>query len=87
VRARVQARVNRLLNGDRDDPYGVVVRLGQQLETVLLTEQVLPTVVQTVAEALRVPSAALSLHDRVGRELEVAAGARRTVRRTGRSAA
>ena len=32
VRQRIQQAVNRLIYGDRDDPYAAVARLGQRLE-------------------------------------------------------
>jgi signal transduction histidine kinase len=73
VRVRVQAWINRLLYGERDDPYSVLVRLGQRLDNTLAAESVLPTIVQTVAEALRLPYAAITLRDRDGADLEVAA--------------
>jgi signal transduction histidine kinase len=76
VRGRVQMWVNRLLYGDREDPYGVLVRLGQRLENTLAVESVLPTIVQTVAEALRLPHAAITVLDRHGEELELAATGR-----------
>ena len=47
--------------GERDDPYAVISRLGQRLESTLAPEAVLPTIVETVREALRVPYVAISL--------------------------
>jgi signal transduction histidine kinase len=47
--------------GDRDDPYRVVSRLGQRLEATLAPEAVLPTIVETVAQALKLPYAAMTL--------------------------
>jgi signal transduction histidine kinase len=73
VRDRVQTGVNRLLYGDRDDPYGILVRLGQRLDDTLAAESVLQTIAQTVAEALRLPHAAITLRDRDGTDVEVAA--------------
>jgi hypothetical protein len=61
LRDRVQRAVNRLLYGDREDPYDALARLGRRLETVLEPEQVLPSIVEAVAQALRVPSAAIEL--------------------------
>jgi signal transduction histidine kinase len=73
VRMRVQSAINRLLYGDRDDPYSVVVRLGQRLDNTLAAESVLPTIVHAVVEALRLPYAAIRLRGRDGEDLEVAA--------------
>jgi signal transduction histidine kinase len=47
--------------GDRDDPYRVLSRLGQRLEATLAPDTVLPTIVETVAQALKLPYAAISL--------------------------
>jgi signal transduction histidine kinase len=50
--------------GERDDPYVVLSRLGQRLEGTLAPEAVLPTVVATVREVLRLPYVAIYLkHD------------------------
>ena len=61
LRDRLQRVVNRLLYGERDDPYAALSRLGRRLEATLTPEAVLPTVVQTVKEALRVPYAAVEI--------------------------
>ncbi|MCC7359842.1 MAG: GAF domain-containing sensor histidine kinase [Anaerolineales bacterium] len=61
VRERVQRGVNRLMYGERDEPYAVLSRLGQRLEATLLPEAVLPTLVETVAQALKLPYAAVLL--------------------------
>ena len=61
ARERVQAGVNRLLYGDRDEPYAALARLGQRLETTLVPEAVLPTIVETVAQSLKLPYAAIEL--------------------------
>jgi signal transduction histidine kinase len=61
LRDRLQRVVNRLLYGERDDPYAALSRLGQRLEAALTPEAVLPTVVRTVKEALRLPYAAVEI--------------------------
>ena len=61
LRDRLQRAVNRLMYGERDDPYAVVSRLGERLESTLVPEAVLPTIVETVKEALRLPYAAIAL--------------------------
>lgn len=50
LRDRLQKGVNRLLNGDRDDPYAVMTGLGRR-----------PTVVTTIKDALRLPYVAIGL--------------------------
>lgn len=61
VRDRLQRAVNRLMYGDRDEPYRAISRLGDRLSASLTTEEVLPTVVATVASALRLPYVAIEL--------------------------
>lgn len=61
LRNLVQRGVNRLMYGQRDEPYQVLTRLGQQLETALEPSSVLPVTVQTVARALKLPYIAIAL--------------------------
>ncbi len=62
LRERLQRGVNRLMYGERDDPYAVLSRLGQRLEATLDPKSVLPTIVETVAGALKSPHAEISLY-------------------------
>ncbi|HET7479898.1 MAG TPA: histidine kinase [Rubrobacteraceae bacterium] len=74
LRDRLQRAVNHLMYGERDDPYNVLSRLGQRLETVLAPDAVLPTIAETVREALKLPYAAVTL-PRDGRfEVSAASG-------------
>lgn len=61
LRERVQRAANRLLYGDRDDPYAVVSRLGEQLERAVDPDAVLPGIVATVEASLQVPYVAVQL--------------------------
>lgn len=61
LRDRLQRGVNRLLYGERDDPYAVLSSLGRQLETTLAPDAVLPTIVGTLKEAFRLPYVAIVL--------------------------
>jgi len=61
LRARLQRTINRLMFGERDDPHAVLSRLGRRLEATLAPEAVLPTIVETVAQALKLPYAAIAL--------------------------
>lgn len=61
LRERLQQGVNRLMYGDRDDPTAVLSRLGQRLEASLEPDFVLPAVVETVAQALKLPYVAIAL--------------------------
>jgi signal transduction histidine kinase len=61
LRQWLQRLVNRLMYGDRDDPATVLARLGQRLETALAPEAVLSLIAETLAQALKVPYAAIEL--------------------------
>lgn len=61
LRERLQRAVNRLMYGERDDPYAVIARLGRRLETAFEPAAVLPATVETVAQALKLPYAAITL--------------------------
>jgi two-component system NarL family sensor kinase len=63
LRERLQRGVDRLLYGQRRDPYGVLAGLGRQLDATLAPEAVLPAVVQTLAQALKLPYVAVELGD------------------------
>jgi hypothetical protein len=62
LRDRLQRGVNRLLYSERDEPYAVLSRLGQRLEAALDPKSVLPTIVETVAGALKSPHAEVFLY-------------------------
>jgi signal transduction histidine kinase len=61
LRLRLQRAANHLMFGERDTPYTVISRLGQRLEATLAPDAVLPTLVETVAQALKLPHAAITL--------------------------
>jgi signal transduction histidine kinase len=63
LRQRVQRGVNRLMYGERDEPYRVLSRLGRGLGATLATESVLPTIVETVAHTLKLPYVAITLKE------------------------
>ncbi len=71
LRGLLQRAVNRLMYGERDDPYLVISRLGKRLEEILAPDAVLPTIVETVVQALKLPYAAISLKQ--GEELVIVA--------------
>jgi signal transduction histidine kinase len=76
LRLRVQARVDRLIYGDRHDPYAALSRLGDRLQATLAPEAVTESIVETVAEALAVPYAAIEFERDGEFELVAAHGAR-----------
>ncbi|MBI2918835.1 MAG: hypothetical protein HYY01_12700 [Chloroflexi bacterium] len=59
LRLWLQHAVNRWMYGQRDDPYAVLTDLGRHLEGTLPADAVLPTVVETVARALKIPYVAI----------------------------
>ncbi|MGK2878761.1 MAG: histidine kinase [Solirubrobacterales bacterium] len=59
LHARVQARVDRWIYGDRANPYAALQRLDLRLRETLTPAEVVQTVVGSVAEALRLPYAAV----------------------------
>jgi two-component system NarL family sensor kinase len=66
LRSRLQRAVNRLMYGERDDPNAVTSRLGKRLEATLAPEAVLPTIAETIAQALKLPYAAILLKEGEG---------------------
>jgi signal transduction histidine kinase len=74
LRQRLQRGVNRLMYGERDEPYGVLSRLGERLEATLEPASVLPTIVEMVAGALKLPYAAISMARESGFEIAAAHG-------------
>src|SRR6266511_1470961 len=71
LRTRLQRGVNRLMYGERDDPYAVLSRLSQQLKTTLAPTAVLPSIAEAIAQTLKLPYVALALTH--GNRLEIAA--------------
>ena len=68
LRARLQRAVDRTMYGQRRDPYAALSRLGERLEATLAPGAVLPTVVETVAQAMKSPHAAIVLDGEDGPE-------------------
>jgi signal transduction histidine kinase len=75
LRAFFQRRIGQLLYGDRDRPSVALTRLGQRLEAAIAPETVLPTIVSTVRDALRLPYAAIILDQDGAGIIAAAAGA------------
>ena len=71
LRFRLQNAVNRMMYGERDDPYRIISRLGEHMEATLVPDAILPTIVETVAQALRLPYVAIELQE--GDQLRMAA--------------
>jgi len=74
LRELVQRQVNRLVYGEREDPYLVLSKLTKQLEASLSHRSLLPNVVEKVASALRIPYAAIDVYGPEGPERLAAYG-------------
>jgi signal transduction histidine kinase len=61
LRLRLERAADRLLYGDRGEPYAVLTRLGRRLQAAGSAEQTLPDTVETIAAALRLPYVAVEL--------------------------
>jgi signal transduction histidine kinase len=64
LREWLQRRVNRMIFGERDDPIEALSRLGKSLEIALPNDQVLPVLVETIAQTLKLPFVGIALHGR-----------------------
>lgn len=73
LRLRLQQFVNRLMYGERDDPYKVLSQLSQHLEATQTPDSILSTIVETITRTLKLPYAAILLAD--GKTLQTAAEA------------
>jgi len=74
VRERLQRAANRLMFGERDDPYTVLSKLGAQLQTTATPEAMLQSVVETIAATLKLPYVAIELTGKQGRLRGTAVG-------------
>lgn len=57
----LQRQINRLMKGRHDDPYAVLIELGNQLMRPAEPEAMLNAVVRTVKDALRLPFTGISI--------------------------
>jgi signal transduction histidine kinase len=74
LRERLQRAVNRLMYGERDEPYLVLTHLGQRLETTLAPDSILSTIVEAVAQTLKLPYAAITFGDADSQHIAAAYG-------------
>jgi signal transduction histidine kinase len=78
VRERLQRSVNRLMFGERDDPYKVLSKLGRQLGETAVPHQTLPAIAATITQTLKLPYAAIELAPNDQRQLAANSGERGT---------
>ena len=74
LRERLQRAVNRLIYGERDDPVEALYRLGKRLESAIDPHEVLPTIVATIAQTLKLPYVAIHLPSESGDRVAAAHG-------------
>ncbi|MFZ2012729.1 MAG: sensor histidine kinase [Nocardioides sp.] len=74
ARDRVQRLVNRLMYGERDEPFAVVSRIASHLETSADPEQLLERLLGSIVSSLRLPAARLTLDDGEGTTRVITAG-------------
>ncbi len=63
LREYLQRGATRLVYGERDEPYAVLVRLGQRLEGTMAPASVLTAIVETIRDALKLPYVAIALQE------------------------
>ena len=74
LRERLRRLVNRFMYGERDDPAAVLSKLGQRLEATIAPGAVLPGIVETVAQTLKLPYVAIETEKSDGYRIEAAYG-------------
>ena len=74
LRDRLQKGADRLMFGERDDPYKVLSQLGQQLQTTDTPQATLQSLVELIAATLKLPYAAIELTGKDGRLSGAATG-------------
>nr|WP_263323671.1 sensor histidine kinase [Neobacillus sp. Marseille-Q6967] len=68
LREKIQKSVNRLVYGDREDPYKILSSLTERLELTMTNASVLSVIVEEVARALKLPYAAIDI--KLGEQFE-----------------
>ena len=74
LRRRLQRAVNRLMYGERDDPYAVLTRLSGALETTPNPEDILPALASQIGQALKIPYVEIRLEQDGEKRLAAAYG-------------
>jgi signal transduction histidine kinase len=78
LRERLQRGVNRIMFGQRDEPYHILSDLGKQLSTVMAAESLLSTVAATIATALKLPYTAITIRQGDEEVLQASHGTAKT---------
>jgi signal transduction histidine kinase len=69
MRQRLQSVVNRMMYGERDDPFSVISQLNSKMEAAIKPELILPTLVDTIAQVLKLPFVAIEINSSTGSEI------------------
>ena len=78
AREWLQKTINRLMFGERDDPYAVLSKLGRQLGETAVPNQTLPAITATITQTLKLPYAAIELAANEQRQPAASSGERGT---------
>jgi signal transduction histidine kinase len=73
LRQRLQHLVNRLMYGDRDDPATVLSQLTERLANTAVPGEVIPNIVETIAQTLKLPYVAILQAKTRGEKAEIVA--------------
>ena len=63
LRLGLQRSVNRLMYGERDDPYSVLSQLRRRLDLALSPGDIMPAILETITQTLKLPYAAIRIGD------------------------
>jgi signal transduction histidine kinase len=74
LRTWLQRRVDRVMYGDRSDPYAGLTRLAERLEASVTPQMAVRTIVETVRDSLKVPFVAVDLSQVDGRRRAAVVG-------------
>jgi signal transduction histidine kinase len=74
LRERLQRGVNRILYGQRDEPFAVLTQLGKNIESTLIPDKVLPTLTETISRTLKLPYVAIAIKQGDGYEITASYG-------------
>jgi two-component system, NarL family, sensor kinase len=66
--------VNRFMYGKRDEPFEVLAKLSQRLEEAVSLQAALPTIVETVAQTIKLPYVAIAIATTSGMETATSYG-------------
>lgn len=78
LRHRIQRGVNRLMYGERDEPYTILTRLSNRLQKTLTPQDLLISTTDTIATALKLPYVAIAIRQENEHQIHAAFGTEET---------